>query len=362
MRQIIILSLLTSYLFSFAITQRYPSYSYVLSELDIDNGYIYDDTFINFVKRSEKSLKKFYKNSLKRGSHYLPTFKYLLIDDGMSDLFIYLSMIESGLKSNAISPKKAAGLWQFMPTTARNYSLIINGYIDERYDPISSTQAAMKYLKKLHNDFGKWYLAIMAYNCGEGRVAKAIKQAGSDDLAILIDDREKYLPKETRAYIKKIILLSMIGENITLGYAELNQDIVTQYQDIYELTLPKDSNLTLLSQKLDMPLDELLKMNAHIKKSQKILQESCSVIIPKDKLARYYLLYETAIAKEEEPTRDHLLSYTAEDNILVEKLVKEYQSSIEELFVANNFSKLEIQKGELIVIPVTKEIFYRNVE
>jgi len=342
------------------ILERYPSYSYVLSELDIDNSYIFDYDFENFVRKNEKSLKKFYKNSLKRGSHYLPTFKYLLIDDGMSDLFIYLSMIESGLKPNALSPKKAAGLWQFMPATAKHYSLIINGYMDERYDPISSTHAAMKYLKKLYRDFGKWYLAIMAYNCGEGRVAKAIKKAGSKELSVLIDDERKYLPKETREYIKKIILLSMIGENITLGFDNLNQEIEMKYQDIKELTLPKDSNLTLLAQKLEMPLKELLSMNKHISK-QTLLKSQCKIIIPQDKLANYYLLYETAIMKEEIP-RDHLLSYVAEHNITLDRLAEKYESSIEEILLVNNFSKLNIDGGEMIVIPVTKEIFNRYIE
>jgi len=355
--RIFILSFLLSYhLFSSTIFERYPSYSYVFSEFDIDSGYIFDYEFQQFITKNEKSLKRFYKNSLRRGSHYLPTFKYLLIDEGLSDLFIYLSMIESGLKSSALSPKKAAGLWQFMPSTARHYSLTVNGYIDERYDPISSTQAAINYLQKLHKDFGKWYLAVMAYNCGEGRVAKAIKLAQSDELSVLIDNERKYLPKETREYIKKILLLAMIGENITLGFDQLIP-FESKYQDIVELTLPQESNLTLLAQKLEMPLRELLAINRHITK-QTLLKKESNIIIPRDKLPHYYLRYETAIAQKQSP-RDHLISYVAEANISIESLVKEYKSSLKEIFIANNFSKLTLAKGEMVLIPVTKEIFYR---
>lgn len=355
MRLFILFALFFLYPINASITERFPSYSYVLSELDIDEGYIYDSDFETFANTHANSLKKFYKNSLKRGSHYLPTFKYLLLDDGMSDLFIYLSMIESGLSPNALSPKQAAGLWQFMPSTARHYSLIINGYIDERYDPISSTQAAMTYLKKLHKDFGKWYLAIMAYNCGEGRVAKAIKLSGSKELSVLIDDDKKYLPKETREYIKKIILLSMIGENVTLGFDSANEEFKATYKDIHELTLPKGTNLRLLSQKLDMKHKAFMTMNPHIT-NQTTLQSSCSIIIPQDKLANYYLCYETAIAPKTKPL-DHLISYVAQENVSLETIAQEYNSSLEAILVTNNFSKLQLTQGEIIAIPVTKKVF-----
>ncbi|MBN2825402.1 MAG: transglycosylase SLT domain-containing protein [Campylobacterales bacterium] len=355
MRAFSVFVLFFSYFIHASIVERYPSYSYVLGELDVDTSYIFDSDFEAFVAKHEKGLKKFYQNSLRRGSHYLPTFKYLLFDDGMSDLFIYLSMIESGLQPDALSPKQAAGLWQFMPSTARHYSLIINGYMDERYDPISSTQAAISYLKKLHKDFGKWYLAIMAYNCGEGRVASAIKRSGSKELSVLIDDESQYLPKETRDYIKKIILLSMIGENITLGFDSQTQTFESQYDNIEELHLPKDTNLTLLWQKLEMSAKEFYAMNPHIG-NQKILKSQSTIIIPQEKLINYYLCYETAIAIEE-PPKDHLLSYVAQDKISLEKVAQEYNSSLEAILIANNFSKLTIKEGETIIIPVTQKVF-----
>jgi len=207
------------------------------------------------VIEKEKSLARFYKNSLKRGKDYIPTFKYMLRDDGLSDLFIYMSMVESGFNPNAISSKKAVGIWQFMPSTARHYNLSVNKYIDERYNPISSTTAAIKYLKKLKKDFGKWYLAIMAYNCGERRVAKAIKKAGSDDIVVLLDKNQKYIPKETRDYVKKILLLSMIGENnpnnldIPLAFKSKENTIIN-YDDegTAEVFVKRGTNLSILAQ------------------------------------------------------------------------------------------------------------------
>ena len=131
---------------------------------------------------------------MQRGEMLSPMVKGYLMDQGLSDLFIYLSMVESGLNTDIVSSKKAAGLWQFMPATAQHYKLEVCNGFDERCDPISAAHAAI------------------AYNCGEGRLRRAIREAGSDELGILTDERDKYLPRETRQYIRKILLAAMIGE------------------------------------------------------------------------------------------------------------------------------------------------------
>jgi len=344
-----ILILFITSLYSLDITDKYPSYNYVLNEFNIDISYIVDNKFQQFIIKNENGLKKFYQNSLKRGGHYIPTFRYLLIDNEMSDLFIYISMIESGLNSNAISPKKAGGLWQFMPSTAKIYNLTLNGYIDQRYDPILSTNSAITYLKYLHNKFDKWYLAIIAYNCGEGRLSKAIKKAGSDELSILIDDNKKYLPKESRDYIRKIILLAMIGEDKDIDYNN----------KISKISLKKGANLYLLANKIDISIDKFFKLNSHIKKS-KILNQDCDIFIPKDKLAQYYILYDAMVSKDENITKTkktHLISYIAPKKISIEDVAKENNSTMEEIFITNNFSKEFLEKGEMIIIPVPKDIF-----
>jgi len=213
--------LLSVYAFSAMLADKYPSYAYVFSEFGVDESYIYDRSFEHFVFKNEKKIKKFYKRSMKKGEKLLPLMRDDLMKDGLSDLFVYISMIESGFSPAIVSSKKAVGLWQFMPSTAKHYNLAVCNAVDERCDPISSTSAAIAYLQKLNEQFGKWYLAVMAYNCGEGRLKKAIRKAGGDDLSILLDENEKYLPKETREYIEKILLAAMIGENELLDYNEI---------------------------------------------------------------------------------------------------------------------------------------------
>lgn len=128
---------------------------------------------------------------------------------------IYLAMIESGFNPTAKSPVKASGLWQFMSATAREYGLQVGGRVDERNNPARSTDAAITYLSKLHDRFGSWYLAFAAYNTGQGRVARVMKQVtgqtkGTDADYYRIASR---LPKETRDYVPKMIAAARIGSD-----------------------------------------------------------------------------------------------------------------------------------------------------
>ena len=128
---------------------------------------------------------------------------------------IYLAMIESGFNPTAKSPVKASGLWQFMSATAREYGLKVGGRVDERNNPARSTDAAITYLSKLHDRFGSWYLAFAAYNTGQGRVARVMKQVtgqtkGTDADYYRIASR---LPKETQDYVPKMIAAARIGSD-----------------------------------------------------------------------------------------------------------------------------------------------------
>jgi len=124
-----------------------------------------------------------------------------------------MAMAESNFTPDAYSKSKASGMWQFMPYTAKKFGLKINKYMDERRDPIKSTIAAIKYLKYLHKIFGKWYLVALAYNCGEGRVLRAKRRAKTDNLEILLNPKKKYLPRESRTYIRKILMMQNMANS-----------------------------------------------------------------------------------------------------------------------------------------------------
>ena len=138
---------------------------------------------------------------------YMPIIEEEIDRQGIPHELKYLPIIESALNPKAVSRASAKGLWQFIFPTGKLYGLRSNNYIDERFDPIKSTKAAVKYLSDLHGIFGSWELAIAAYNCGPGNVKKAIMRSGgkTDFWEIY-----RWLPRETRGYLPMFIAANYI--------------------------------------------------------------------------------------------------------------------------------------------------------
>ncbi|MEA1879331.1 MAG: transglycosylase SLT domain-containing protein [Campylobacterota bacterium] len=351
---LLILLFTVSSLFANLVEKKYPSYSYVFSEFDVERSYVYNDAFQKFVFKNEKGLKRFYKRSIKRGKVILPTLRTILGNENVSDLFIYLSMVESGFVSHATSPKKAVGLWQFMPATAKQYNLTVNEDYDERCDTRSSTSAAMDYLNKLYKQFGKWYVAAMAYNCGEGCVERAIKKAGTDDISVLTDDRLKYLPKETRDYIKKILLVAMIGENEILGFDIRGSSI--ENLDLTEVEVSGGTNLGDVASLLTMKRKELLKLNKKVKNG--ILpkdKKRYKIMIPSAKIYTFYLRYD--IDRCENDEKIHSVSHIVKMGETLISIANLYKSTKEEIMMVNNLLDEYLILDQLLLIPVSKKMF-----
>jgi membrane-bound lytic murein transglycosylase D len=144
---------------------------------------------------------------LKRAGRYFAYIEKQLAEAGLPDDLKYLAVAESALRTHVHSNAGAVGPWQFMKNTARHNGLRKNRLTDERYHFENSTEAALKYLKRLHEKFGSWTLAMAAYNCGDARVKRAIKQQKVNDYYRL------NLPLETERYIFRIAAAKIIMEN-----------------------------------------------------------------------------------------------------------------------------------------------------
>ena len=349
-----IMILLPVYAFSASLADKYPSYDYVFSEFGVDESYIYNSSFETFVLRHEKKIKKFYKRSMKKGEKLLPLMKDHLMIDGLSDLFIYISMIESGFSPAIVSSKKAVGLWQFMPATAKHYNLSVCNTLDERCDPVSSTNAAITYLRKLNEQFGEWYLAVMAYNCGEGRLGKAIRKAGSKELSVLIDEDAKYLPKETRDYIRKILLAAMIGESELLDYEETKTPTDTSVLQVEVRAGTKLSDIAVL---LNMKKAALLKMNKQYKNGTVPDQKQhYKIMIPEETMMVFYMKYEIQEEKKKS-VKPHFISHYVLMGNTLESLAKQYQTDPAEIKEANKLDDDALTLDTLLLIPVSEELF-----
>jgi len=157
-----------------------------------------------FSGRPSKTIQRFLELSSKYRAHMVP----ILQQYGVPEELMYLPMIESGYNANANSVARAVGIWQFIAGTGAIYGLKRNQWIDERRDPIKSTHAAAKYLRKLYDEFDDWYLALAAYNCGENRVWRTIKREGTRDYWKL-----KTLPPATRGYVPSFMAVLLIAKN-----------------------------------------------------------------------------------------------------------------------------------------------------
>lgn len=175
---------------------------------------------------------------LKRTTRWFPVMEPIMKKNGLPEDFKYLAMIESEL-TNAVSPSKAVGFWQFLEGTGKQYGLEINKEVDMRYNVEKETVAACKYLKDSYRKFGSWTSAAAAFNCGNGRITKTMEEQRVDSYYDMI------LPEETQRYMFRILALKLITENpekygFQIGdngwYRPLESKTVTVVQSIPNLT------------------------------------------------------------------------------------------------------------------------------
>lgn len=199
---------------------------------------------------------------LEKSSFYFPVFEEALKRHNMPVELKYLPIVESALRPRAVSWAAAAGLWQFIPSTGREYGLKRDWYIDERYDIYKATDAACRYLKFLYNYHGDWQLALAAYNCGPGRVDWAVKKAGGKNNFWKI---YKYLPRETRGYVP-----AFIGVTYVMNYAD-KHNIVAKHPvppiASDTILVSRFVNLQQFARQIDVPMGVMQILNAHLKKN-----------------------------------------------------------------------------------------------
>ena len=230
---------------------------------------------------------------LKRSGRYEGMIRAKLRAKGMPEDLVYLSMIESGFNPTARSRASAVGLWQFMAGTARDYGLRVDAYVDERKDPEKSTDAALRYLRDLHKQFGSWYLAAAAYNTGENRVARVMRQEtgsmrGREQDFWRIRHR---LPSETREYVPLMVAAALIGKEphkYGLGKVERWMPLETD-----TVAVPAGTDLGVVASAVGVGETELSRLNPHlVKKMTPPGKTDFPVRVPEGRAPRYAANFE----------------------------------------------------------------------
>lgn len=217
------------------------------------------EKWINYFKgRGRPHMEKY----LLRSTRYEALMKKVLRDNKLPEDLFYIALIESGFSSHAFSHASAVGYWQFIRGTGKRYKLNINKLVDDRRDPVLSTQAAADYFKDLYGLFDSWYLSMAAYNVGEGRVLRAIRKYKTRDFWELSRNK-RALPAETDNYVPKYIAAKLIAKNPDkYGFDGIDYMPPIEFDHI---SLDKPINLRLMAEKMNLNYEDFKALNPRFK-------------------------------------------------------------------------------------------------
>ena len=249
----------------------------------------FNDRVFAFVNYFVIKDRDYTRMVMRRKNLYFPLFEKYLEKYGLPDELKYLSIIESGLHTKALSRAGAAGLWQFMPPTGRHYGLHQDWYVDERLDPEKATDAACRYLRDLYRQFNDWELAIAAYNTGPGNIRKAIRKSGYKKTFWEI---YPYLYRETRSYLPQFTAM-VYTMNFTDEHLLFEENL--EYPLAYDtLKVDKFLNFETFATLTNSCVEDLQKLNPSIlrnavpegqRKYIIRIPESAKIILEENRLA-----------------------------------------------------------------------------
>jgi membrane-bound lytic murein transglycosylase D len=305
-----------------------------------------------YIRRFSGKGKENFAVILRRSGKYLPDIRETLRSEGVPQEIAYLPIIESGFNPRAVSKKNAVGLWQFIRPTGLKYGLKINYWVDERMHAEKSTLAAARYLSKLFDEFGSWELALAAYNCGEKRVARAIKRTGSTDFWTV----SRRLPRETRNYVPKFNAALIIAQN-----PEKYGFRITETGKDYEaVSVPPRKSLAEIANLLDMGYKEISKYNPSLVGLSTPPGKSYELKVPKgygEKLLAVKSEVET-LKNVQTPFRTKPVRYRVRPDDSLWKIARKFGTSVEKLKYANNLSSSIIRPGQRLKIPTRGNVIY----
>ncbi len=221
----------------------------------------YNQGLENIIKSFLKNRKKSFERLMGVSEYYFPLFEEALAKQNVPLEIKYLAVVESALNPRAVSKMGATGLWQFMYHTGKQYGLKIDSYIDERSDPLKSSEAATKYMTNMYKMFGDWDLVLASYNSGPGNVSKAIRRSGGQKNYWNI---RKNLPKETQGYVPAFLATMYLYE-YHKEHGIVPQRATVQHFATDTIMIKQQLSFKQIGDLLDVPVAQLQLLNPSYK-------------------------------------------------------------------------------------------------
>jgi membrane-bound lytic murein transglycosylase D len=284
-----------------------------------------------------------FRPGLVRSGRYMDLFREIFEEEGLPLDLIYMAHVESAYKTTAYSRARAAGIFQFIASTARLYGLRIDYWVDERRDPEKSARAATAYLKKLYGDFGDWYLAMAAYNAGEGKVKRALARSGHDDFWGIA--RTRYIRRETKNYVPAIIAATLISKEPEKYGFVFDPDPAIVY-DTIEVEGAVD--LQVLADCAGSDFESMRALNPALRRNQTPPHATTAVRVPRGSAERTL----AALAEVPEEERVLYVRHRVRRGDTLYDLARAYGVTVGAIQTANQMGRRTmIREGKELVIP-----------
>ncbi len=321
------------------------------------SGFAMQDLDSPLIAKHEQwyaSRPEYVARMMDRGSRYLYYITGEVERRGMPSEIALLPMIESAFNPGAYSTSNASGIWQFIPSTGRNFGLQQNWWYDGRRDIVSATTGALDYLEKLHTMFGDWELALAAYNWGEGAVSRAQERNRKQGLPV--DYASLKLPDETRNYLPKLLAIKNIVANP--GSFGLALPDISNQPYFAAVSSAKHIDVELAAQLADISREEFIALNPAHNRPVILQDNSDFILLPVNKIETY----QANLENYDKPLVSWQ-AYYARKGERLDHLAPRFGLSVERLKSVNGLSaRSNLSEGEALLVPLNGEPGEENGE
>lgn len=300
-----------------------------------------NDKVLTWVSLFTTTKRGFMENALGRATVYMPMIRQVFAEEGVPSDLAYLAVIESGFRNEAKSRAKAVGMWQFIRSTGRIYGLTGNAWVEERRDPVKSARAAARYLKRLYEVSGDWYLAASGYNAGPLTLERAIQNVGTRNFWDLA--RSRWLRTETKNYVPELCAAILVGRNPE----RYGLTIIPQAPYVYEtVAVPAMTSLAVLARCAGTDLATLKSLNPELLRGS-TPPGSYTLRVPPGKA----LECTRQLARMPAGKKLDFRHYTVRRGDTLAKVAKRFKLAPDDLLDANDITARQFKPGKRLLVP-----------